>query len=255
MSDHHSHPAAPPNGDESEPCDLLDWDSRFFGHGVARVRGDTLTPDRAADIDAWSRRTGASLLYFLARADDPPTIRAAEAAGYRLTDVRMTFERQATTEDREPLTRAVRPYEEDDLRALRALARVSYRDSRFYQDDRIPREKADGLFELWTENACRGSPSHVRVAEVAGRVAGYATIDARADERLARIGLIAIDESFRGRGLGRALVESALTCAASWKLDRVEVVTQGRNVAAQRLYQRCGFLTRGVQLQYHKWYD
>jgi hypothetical protein len=31
-------------------------------------------------------------------------------------------------------------------------------------------------------------------------------------------------------------------------------VTQGRNLAAQRLYQRTGFLIRDLQLWYHKWY-
>ena len=34
----------------------------------------------------------------------------------------------------------------------------------------------------------------------------------------------------------------------------MKVVTQGRNIAGQRLYQRCGFLTRSVELWYHKWY-
>jgi hypothetical protein len=32
------------------------------------------------------------------------------------------------------------------------------------------------------------------------------------------------------------------------------VVTQGNNLAAQRLYQTCGFLSRDLQLWYHKWY-
>jgi hypothetical protein len=31
-------------------------------------------------------------------------------------------------------------------------------------------------------------------------------------------------------------------------------VTQGKNIAAQRLYQKNGFLIRDLQLWYHKWY-
>ena len=34
----------------------------------------------------------------------------------------------------------------------------------------------------------------------------------------------------------------------------VDVVTQGRNLAAQRLYQRNGFVTRRFELLYHKWF-
>jgi len=32
------------------------------------------------------------------------------------------------------------------------------------------------------------------------------------------------------------------------------VVTQGRNLAAQRLYQRNGFVTASLQLWYHRWF-
>jgi hypothetical protein len=31
------------------------------------------------------------------------------------------------------------------------------------------------------------------------------------------------------------------------------VVTQARNVPAQRLYQKCGFITRSVELWFHRW--
>ena len=33
----------------------------------------------------------------------------------------------------------------------------------------------------------------------------------------------------------------------------IDVVTQGRNYSAQRLYQRCGFITQSTELWYHKW--
>jgi hypothetical protein len=33
------------------------------------------------------------------------------------------------------------------------------------------------------------------------------------------------------------------------------VVTQGHNVAAQRVYQREGFLTKTVSLVYHQWFN
>ena len=56
----------------------------------------------------------------------------------------------------------------------------------------------------------------------------------------------------RGTGIGKSLV---------WPLDwfsegaqKVTVVTQGKNRAAQRLYQQCGFLSRDLQRWYHKWY-
>jgi len=41
---------------------------------------------------------------------------------------------------------------------------------------------------------------------------------------------------------------------ARQQIDKVSVVTQGHNLAAQRLYQRCGFLTHSIKFYYHKWF-
>ena len=59
----------------------------------------------------------------------------------------------------------------------------------------------------------------------------------------------------RGRGGGSALVQGALAWFADRGVTQVLVVTQGRNVGAQRLYQKAGFLTRKVELWYHRWFD
>ena len=66
-----------------------------------------------------------------------------------------------------------------------------------------------------------------------------------------------------GRGQPGGRADRALAKAWCWRpltgsglqgAQAVTVVTQGRNRAAQRLYQQCGFLSRDLQLWYHKWY-
>jgi ribosomal protein S18 acetylase RimI-like enzyme len=57
----------------------------------------------------------------------------------------------------------------------------------------------------------------------------------------------------QGRGLGRQLIQAAIGFFERQAATRITVVTQGRNVRAQRLYQRCGFVTESLLLWYHWW--
>ena len=78
------------------------------------------------------------------------------------------------------------------------------------------------------------------------------TLNSRGTE--SQIGLIAIAAGHQGRGLGRLLVEHSLEWARHAGAQVMTVVTQGRNVPAQRLYQRCGFVTASFELWYHRWF-
>jgi ribosomal protein S18 acetylase RimI-like enzyme len=66
--------------------------------------------------------------------------------------------------------------------------------------------------------------------------------------------LVAVGARFQGRGLGSELVHAALHWFARQGVSHVSVVTQGRNSAAQALYQRCGFRTAATQWFYHRWF-
>ncbi len=35
----------------------------------------------------------------------------------------------------------------------------------------------------------------------------------------------------------------------------VSVVTQGRNIAPQKLYQKCGFISYSTMIWYHRWFN
>ncbi len=244
---------------DAPPCERLEWDSQFFGFDIARVRGDTLTAELADRIDAWCHPAGVRCLYFLSRADDPITTQAAEAHAFQLVDIRMVFERQlpngGLASNNLPngsiMVRLARP---DDLPALQCIARRGYMDTRFHFDTRFPRRLSDALYETWIRRSCEGYAQAVLVAEAAGEPTGYISCHLDGPPITGRIGLVGVSHQAQSQGIGQRLVYRALEWFQSQQAGSVVVATQARNIAAQRLYQRCGFLTQSAQLWYHKWY-
>ena len=243
-----------------EPCELLPWDSKFFGITIARVRADTLTPGSRAAIERWCLAREVRCLYFIARPDDSQTVKLAETDGYHLADVRMTFALDMAAAsapmatDRRGPSRHVRRATEADLPALRRIARLSHTDTRFFYDDRFPRPLCESLYEVWIQSSYEGFAQGILVAEDGGELAGFVTCHLAKNGEDGSIGLIAVDADRQGKGIGRALVDGARDWLAERKIQRVSVVTQGRNVAGQRLYARCGFLPRKLELYYHRWF-
>ena len=243
----------------AEVCELLTWDTAFWGFPIARVRGQKLADSSQAAVDAWCVERGVRCLYVLTRADDAASVATAEACGYHLVDVRITLDRRLRegehfghSDDGGVAVRAARP---SDVAPLEAIAREIHRDTRFYYDHRFPRTDCDRLYGTWIRQSCEGYADRVLVGDAGHGPIGYVTChqDGVAE---GRIGLLGVEAPASGRGVGRALVRAAL----HWFFDErrlkiVSVVTQARNVGAQRLYQGCGFRTAAVGLWYHRWYE
>lgn len=236
---------------ESQLCELVTWDSEIFRRRIARVVSTRLTEENLSEI--WSCCTSQDIdcLYLLAEANDPATVKLAEKNGFRFIDIRMTLERSLKdTSISEGHAQRIRPWQEEDLPVLKAIAKVSHRDSRFYYDPTFPSFMCDGLYETWIENSCHGYANHVLVAELDRKPAGYVTCHL-GDQETGSIGLIAVAANAQGSRLGQDLIHSALQWFADNGARLVTVVTQGRNTKAQRAYQRCGFITQSVRLWYH----
>ncbi len=237
-------------------CELLPWDTGFFGCRIARVSGDSLDQPKAEAIEQWCAENSVAGLYFLARSDDPGTTLTAETHGYSLTDIRVTFERVLAPEMPVPVHHgseaAVRPVHPDDLPILQDIARSSHERTRFSNDPHFAPERVRAFYARWLELECQGRAEKVFVAVSPNQdPVGY--ISCHRSGSSAEIGLVGVAPGYRGNGLGYKLVLSALSWFEGEHAKDVTVVTQGSNKAAQRLYQRCGFLTKSVQLWYHKW--
>lgn len=233
-------------------CQVLDWDTAFFGQRIARVHGNRLDETRVRDILVWCVDQRIDCLYFLADSADGQTSRLAETYGFHLMDIRVTLEARLDKLPPRSPSSIIRPGTPDDLDALRLVARSNHQDSRFYYDPGFSRERCDALYETWLEKSFHGYADIVLAADLDGQAVGYITCKNTANG--GDIGLLGVSADYRGRGLGRLLIDAALDWCAAQGHERVSVVTQGRNANAQRTYQRCGFLTQRVELWYHRWF-
>jgi dTDP-4-amino-4,6-dideoxy-D-galactose acyltransferase len=222
---------------------LVGFDTEFWGRRIGRTNG--------ADIDRWAAENTIGTVCLLVDADKPKEAQDAEASGFRFMDVRVELQRRTA-----PIAALCRPARESDLPGLVALAREAHRITRFYADPFFDDARCDDLYEAWIRNSFAGWAQTVLVAEVDGEAddqggaAGYCTV--HIDEQIGSIGLIAVRPDCRKRGIGAELVEAAIDWCHAREIPEITVVTQGRNIAAQRVFQRCGFRTSRVDLWMHK---
>jgi len=231
-------------------CDFLPWDSQFFNARIARVRGGVLTPALLASAEAWCRNERIDCLYFLSDRVDDAAGAWLEGAGFVHVDTRVTLAASLA-----PVPAAsvggVRQANDDDIPGLREIAAATHHATRFYADRRLA-AAADAMYAFWIENSVKDPSIHVLVPD-ASPVSGYITCY-EAQVGSGQIGLLGVAAAARGRGHAGRLVGAALEWMIERGMTTATVVTQGRNEAARRVYERCGFAPSLEQRWYHRWF-
>ncbi|MDD3652448.1 ribosomal protein S18-alanine N-acetyltransferase [Immundisolibacter sp.] len=88
-----------------------------------------------------------------------------------------------------------------------------------------------------------------RVLEVDGVLAGYGILSVAAGE--AHLLNVCASPAFRGRGIGRLLVEHFLDLADRYKAHTVYLEVRPSNTVARALYESLGFRRVGVRKSYY----
>ena len=245
-------PAAKP-GAGPDPCTFLDWDSAFFGRRIARVTDAPRDAAALQAIEAWCRAERIDCLYCLLPASQWATVRLVENGGFRLVDVRVTFKWLPTKSPPAGGDSNVRPVQPGDVDRLCAIAGDIHRMTRFYNDPGFPRDRSAALYETWIRSSCEGRADAVFIYAPNGAADGYLTCHLDPGRR-GRIGLVGLAPEVRRQGGAGQLVRAAQRWFADHDAALVTVVSQGGNRAAQRTYERCGFLNDDTALWFHRWF-
>jgi dTDP-4-amino-4,6-dideoxy-D-galactose acyltransferase len=234
----------------------LEWDSNFFGINVGYISSLRLTPNIERNIKKFVRKEKIDLLEYLCNCHDRESVSIAEINDYSFVDIRITFERILSDKIivEEANEFSFRNGEEKDIEKLRKIAKGIYKHSRYYYDTNFDREKVFEFYSGWVEKAILGRfDDYAYVLCHNTEPVGFCTITEHSLDA-ASVGLLGIDPNYTGNRLAQYLLNMSMLKLQQKGIKYMDVVTQGRNYAAQRLYQKCGFVTKMTGLWYHKWF-
>lgn len=225
----------------------LQWDSDFLGKEVAALAAET---DRVAFESSYEQF---DLIYLFT--DEPAVISREflERYSVTLTDEKLTYHKLISQVSE--IDTGIRLLDKDHFvdERLRSIALQSGIYSRFNVDTLFPHEKFLELYKLWITNSVnRLIAEAVFVYEVDGEVAGLITMSLK--NEVPDIGLIAVDELYRGRRIGYKLIAAAEFWAMKQKhKNELQVITQSANETACLFYEKTGFTLKRKQYVYHCW--
>jgi dTDP-4-amino-4,6-dideoxy-D-galactose acyltransferase len=238
----------------------LNWECEHFGFatGVLHARG-------LDDRDLWSALESARDAHFafvVVTMEPDRVIDAALTCEFcgTLTDRKATFSQTLPlaqpANGRQGHPRSIAEYSAHATSPeLLKLAIASGAHSRFNVDPRFPRERFLEMYRIWIERSVRREIADtVLVAHdptIADGLNGMVTVAVANDT--GKIGLLAVAEQARGRGVGRRLLESAHEWMRSHGADEARVITQMANSPACGLYRTCGYTLSAVEDYYHFW--
>jgi ribosomal protein S18 acetylase RimI-like enzyme len=233
-----------------------EWDSDFFGYRVAEMNAREAS---SHDVKEGLERLAleqTKLVYWRVAPDDEASNKAAEANGGFFAGTQVTYEQPNRSEPGEFRPGVSKFMGLEPNTQLYSLAVQSGLYSRYNNDKRISRQHFRELYEIWIRKCVTGEMGDgALVALRDNKPVGVVAMQLKRNENslVSSISLIAVDEDYRGRGVGADLVASALTFGANAGCKHHSVVTYGENAAACGLLERFGYTPEVKQRFYHFW--
>ncbi|MCT4583400.1 MAG: GNAT family N-acetyltransferase [Peptostreptococcaceae bacterium] len=229
----------------------LHWDTNYFGvkSGRVDIKGILNQNEKKEIIDFFSE------FKFITISNENNTnennIWIGNNTNAFLTDLNVQFEKK--------LEHALH-YEDKNITIMNSMAKnedilniakKSFRYSRFFNDFNLPEIKSKNIYHYWTECAFENEYKYFAIAKRESLVVGYLLFSLVKENII--IELIAVDENYIGRKIGKSLIKSIEMFAKKSNIKKIKVGTQADNVKAIQFYCANGFKYKGCKSVYHLW--
>lgn len=213
---------------------LKEWESKFFGRQIFSYNGPLKTLANA-------KFPQNSLISLKIKTEDYQWIDLASTNGFRLVEGEVVYQKSLvgyrTLNESIEIDNYIAQW--TLMGELNGIVSEMYANSRF-REPWFTIEERDNFYRCWLENAVLSKfDDCCLVLKQLGRICGFVTVKIR--DELATIGLIGVATTFRGMGLGNALLELAIKYSVVNNANIISVSTQISNLAAANLYARAGF--------------
>lgn len=252
------------------------WDTKAIGRRVAAIKHlaqthearDSEVLDGLLDeVIRHATSRGTECLICKVQALDRAGIHALERKGFFLTDTLLDFLFDSSRTLLEsirlpkwPNDLRIRLAKPEDLPEILALTEKAFAThfGRYHSDPKMPVGTGARVYEQWARSSFEGWADWILVAEVDGRIAGYAVwkkasaLEVKHSFDIAHCNLEAIHPDFFGRGLYTALTLEGMRIGGNFA-QHFDLSTHAANYPVHRGTLKLGWKIAGVRHSFHKW--
>jgi dTDP-4-amino-4,6-dideoxy-D-galactose acyltransferase len=230
----------------------LDWDSSFFGILTGMITCNDRQEEVLAETLHSMKEQGFRLVYFPA-AFRIENERILDQYNGILADEKVTFVKVFGENVLPEPDSHIISYEGPEVSIdLLTLAWESGIYSRFKVDPHFKNDEYKHLYKKWIERSVSREIAKDVLVYMDGSVIGGMITLGEKNNR-GDIGLVAVAESSRGKGIGKKLMAGAENVFKKMGYTQVQVVTQGINTPAMKLYENSGYTIDERLFYYHFW--
>lgn len=229
----------------------LSWDSEFFGYRIGKCQISESDENDLKEIIKLNT-LDYRLIYFFVPPSYTNINRIISELGASLYDEKTTYI-NPRFQVPDIHTDSITEINEIDDSTIH-LALLSGEFSRFKLDTGFKNNEFEKLYREWIiQSVNHKIADEVLVYRISGINAGLITL--RHFQDFSNIGLIAVNEEYRGKNIGSKLLNAAFYSSKINGNSTIEVVTQKKNRGACKFYEKNGFQIKEITNVYHLWLE
>jgi len=241
---------------DRETVAFSEIDSERFGVRVARAQIVSNRLSRVLDFCTTER---IDLLVARCSTSDLEAVQEMESKGFLLMDTLVYYsfdltKKQIPEDPCEVRVRRLQPGDEAEIPRVASAAFKGYM-GHYHADRRLDSSKCDEAYRSWAERSCTPGKAadEVLVAEIGGKVAGFATLRLNSPQEVEGL-LYAVAPESQGKGICPLLMIRSLQWSRAQGAKRMMISTQVTNVSMQKVWCRTGFEPSHSYYTFHKWF-
>ncbi|MFW5700612.1 MAG: GNAT family N-acetyltransferase [Cyclobacteriaceae bacterium] len=226
----------------------LEWDSNFFGFLVYKINISSPLELNSNLICNLFKNNVRLIYVFLEKGVISSDI-LAKVNG-KLVDTKVIYSKKLEhifLQKKSYITEFEGPYLDEKLFEL---VFQSGEESRFKKDKLLPEGSFERLYTIWIEKSLKNSNTHkFFIYQLDNEIVGFISVEIK--DKFGQIGLIAVDYSHRGKGIGKELLMKAESFLFSKNIYELRIPTQKTNNRACKFYEGCDYKVLNQTNIYH----
>lgn len=232
--------------------EILKFDTDLMGFGVAKILTPRLDVAQLQNVLEELQKQKVKLVYWPSDSLDENSQMAARQLQGHLCSKQVTYVIELKKLGSLLAPNVTEYVDKVATKELEKLALYAGTYSHFVNDPNFPYAMFVKTYQNWIANSANKTlAKKILVIRHKQKIVGMITLGEK--NQRGDIGLLGINENFRGKGFGKQLVQAAQMDFIKQGYTAAQVVTQLDNISACKFYEKCGYSIEKVENYYHFW--